>query len=243
MIDAAFVTIVVGSFVAAVVNAAFSAGGALIVLAVTTTVLPVQAIVPIHSTLLFGSTISRFYYFREFINWKITGPFLVGSAFGALIGSGLYVELPEVLLATVISILMLVSVWMPKVSWRPRVRQPWAIVGFLHTLFSTLFAFGAVLHAVILQTKLERREILGTIAGGLTGMGVFKITGYAIYGFDYSPYLLLITSAIVVSFVGTWVGKRLVDKIPEKQFRIGFRVLISIIALRLLYSGLTELLT
>jgi uncharacterized membrane protein YfcA len=196
--------------------------------------------VPIHSTLLIGSTISRFYYFREFIDWKIAGPFLVGSALGALLGSGLYVELPEILLATAISILMLVSVWMPRSSWQPKFRHPWAIVGFLHTLFSTLFAFGAVLQSVILHTKLERREILGTMAGGLTGMGVFKIAGYAFYGFDYSPYVSLIAAAIVVSFIGTWVGKLLVDKIPEKQFRFGFRILITVIALRLLYSGLAE---
>ena len=68
MIDTTFVTIVVGSFVAAVVNAAFSAGGALIILAITTTVLPVQAIVPIHSLLLIGSTTTRTYAFREFID-------------------------------------------------------------------------------------------------------------------------------------------------------------------------------
>jgi uncharacterized membrane protein YfcA len=129
---------------------------------------------------------------------------------------------------------------MPRLSWQPGIRHPWAIVGFLHTLFSTLFAFGAVLQSVILHTKLERREILGTMAGGLTGMGVFKIAGYAFYGFDYSPYVSLIAAAIVVSFIGTWVGKLLVDKIPEKQFRLGFRILITVIALRLLYSGLAE---
>jgi uncharacterized membrane protein YfcA len=238
VIDTTFVIIVAGSFVAAVVNAAFAAGGALIVLAITTTVLPVHAVVPIHSCLLIGSTVSRVYYFREFINWSIAGPFLVGSAFGALIGSGLYVELPEVLLATAISILMLVSVWMPRLSWQPTIRHPWAIVGFLHTLFSTLFAFGAVLQSVILHTRLERREILGTMAGGLTGMGIFKIAGYVYYGFDYSPYLLTIVAAIFVSFVGTWAGKLLVDKIPEDIFRLGFRVLITVIAVRLLYSAL-----
>ncbi len=238
MIDATFVTIVTGSFIAAVVNAAFAAGGALIVLAVTTTVLPVQAIVPIHSLLLIGSTISRAYYFWEFIDWKIAGPFLVGSVLGASIGSGLYVELPEVFLTTVISVLMLVSVWMPRLSWQPRIRHPWAIVGFLHTLFSTLFAFGAVLHSVVLHTRLSRHQILGTMAGCLTGMGVFKIAGYVFYGFDYSPYLFIIVVAIVVSFIGTWVGKLLVDKIPEDKFRIGFRLLITVIALRLLYSSL-----
>lgn len=238
MIDATFVIIVVGSFIAAVINAAFSAGGALIILAITTTVLPVQAIVPIHSLLLIGSTATRTYAFREFIVWKITRSFLVGSFLGALIGAGLYVELPEVLIATIISILMLVSVWMPKLAWGPKIRHPWVIVGFLHSLLSTLFAFGAVLHSVILHTKLSRHQILGTMAGSLTGMGVFKIAGYVYYGFDYSPYLLIIAAAIFVSFIGTWVGKLLVDKIPEDKFRIGFRVLITVTALRLLYSSL-----
>ncbi len=210
----------------------------MIVLAITTTVLPVQAIVPIHSLLLIGSTMTRAYYFWTFIDWKIAGPFLVGSAFGALIGSGLYVELPEVLIASVISVLMLVSVWMPVPSWRPKLRHPWAIVGFLHSLLSTLFAFGAVLHSVILHTKLGRREILGTMSGSLTGMGIFKIAGYIYYGFDYSPYIFVIAAAVVVSFLGTWIGKSLVDKIPEKTFRVGFRVLITVTALRLLYSGL-----
>ncbi|MDH3550976.1 MAG: hypothetical protein OEQ16_16650, partial [Gammaproteobacteria bacterium] len=51
--------IVLGSFIAAFSNAAFANGGAMIVLAVTTTVLPVSAVVPIHSTLLIGSTVSR----------------------------------------------------------------------------------------------------------------------------------------------------------------------------------------
>jgi uncharacterized membrane protein YfcA len=76
------------------------------------------------------------------------------------------------------------------------------------------------------------------MAGCLTGMGVFKIAGYVYYGFDYSPYLFIIVAAIVVSIIGTWVGKLLVDKIPEDKFRIGFRVLITVIALRLLYSSL-----
>ena len=72
-IDTITIVIVAGSFLAAVANAVFSAGGALIVLAATTTVLPIQAIVPIHSTLLIGSTASRVYFFREHIDWKIAG--------------------------------------------------------------------------------------------------------------------------------------------------------------------------
>jgi hypothetical protein len=63
--DTTFYIIVAGRFLTALSNAAFSAGGAMIVLAVTSVVLPVAAIVPIHSTLLIGSTSTR-----ALIFWK-----------------------------------------------------------------------------------------------------------------------------------------------------------------------------
>ncbi len=218
----------------------FSAGGALIILSITNTVLPIQAIVPIHSTLLIGSTATRMLFFWEYIDWRIAGPFLVGSLFGALVGARVYIELPEAFIATAISVLMLVALWLPKVTWRPRVRHPWAIVGFIHTFISTMFAYGALLHSVILQTDLKRQQIVGTMAGGLTGMGIFKIAGYVFYGFDYSPYLVTIVAALAVSFLGTSIGKKLGSSLSEDKFRFVYRVLITITALRLLYTGLRQ---
>ena len=236
--DTTFYIIVAGSFLAAVVNAAFSAGGALIILAVTSFVLPVSAIVPIHSTLLIGSTSSRTLLFWRDIDWKIAGPFLVGSVFAVAIGSRIYVELPDSIIATAISIVMLFAIWLPQVRWRPRLKHPWAIVGFIHSLLSTLFAYGALLHAVILHTGLKKRQIVATMAASLTGMGIFKISGYTLNGFDYGPYLQIIVFAIAAAFLGTWIGKMIVDRISEALFRTVFRVLVTVTALRLLYVGL-----
>ena len=237
--DTTFYIIVAGSFVAALSNAAFSAGGALIILAVTSTVLPVGAIVPIHSTLLIGSTTSRALFFRRYIDWTIAGPFLIGSIVAAAVGSRIYFELPEAIIATALGIIMLIALWLPDIPWRPSVRHPWLIVGFLHTLFSTLFAYGAVLHSIILHTGLGRRNIVGTMAGCLTGMGVFKILGYLLNGFDYTPYVGVIGFSVVAAFLGTWVGKRVVDRISEKLFRRAFRVLVTATALRLIYLAFT----
>ena len=236
--DATFYIVVSASFIAAFVNAAFSAGGALVILAVTSTVLPVAAIVPIHSTLLIGSTSTRAVMFRQHIDWSIAGPFLAGSILAVAIGSRLYVELPEKVIATAISLVMLVAIWLPEIRWRPKLNHPWVIVGFIHSLLSTLFAYGALLHAVILHTRLDRRQIVGTMAAGLTGMSVFKITGYAINGFNYLPYVGTILFAIAVAFVGTWLGKLVIDRISELLFRSVFRVLVTVTALRLLYVGL-----
>ncbi len=230
--------IVLGSFIAAVCNAAFANGGAMIVLAVTSTVLPVAAIVPIHSTLLIGSTASRVAMFREHIQWQIAGPFLLGSVIAVALASRLYVALPERVIAIALSTLMLVAIWLPAISWRPRIAHPWGVVGFVHSFLSTLFAYGALLHAVILHAGLTRRAVVGTMAAALTGMGVFKIAGYAANGFDYRPYLVVIAMSILVAFAGTWVGKLLIEKISERTFRIAFRVLVTLTALRLMYIGI-----
>lgn len=237
--DTVSVILVAGSFVAAVFNAAFSAGGALIILAVTSAVLPIGAVVPIHSTLLIGSTATRLLLFWGYIDWKIAGPFLVGSAFGAFLGARVYFELPDSFVATAIALLMLVAIWLPQLQWRPKIRHPWLIVGFLHSLLSALFAYGAILQSVILHTKLSRHQIVGTMGGCLTGMGVFKIAGYAVNGFDYRPFLTTISAAIVASIIGTWFGKKLVDRLSEKLFRLVFRLLISFTALRLIYVNVS----
>lgn len=236
--DTTFYIIVGGSFLAAVSNAAFSAGGAMIILAVTSTVLPVAAIVPIHSTLLIGSTTSRALLFWRDIDWKIAAPFLAASVVAVAIGARIYVELPETIIAAAISVVMLVAIWLPEVSWRPKIRQPWAIVGFVHSLLSTLFAYGAVFHAVILHTGLKKRQIVGTMAACLTGMSAFKITGYIANGFDYKPYLQIIVFSVAAALVGTWVGKLVIDRISEALFRGVFRLLVTVTALRLMYTGL-----
>ena len=236
----ALYAIVAGSFLAAVSNAAFSSGGAMIVLAVTTTVLPVSAVVPIHSTLLIGSTLSRAVVFRQHVDWRIAGPFLVGSIVAVAIGARIYFELPDSMIGVAIAIVMLVAIWLPGISWRPRLRHPWAVVGFVHSLLSTLFAYGALLHAVILHTGLKRREITGTMAVALTGMSLFKIVGYTLNGFDYRPFAAVVVLSVLAAFLGTWVGKRINDRVSESMFRFVFRALVTVTAIRLLYVNLAN---
>lgn len=237
-LDHAAWVIVAGSFLAALVNAAFANGGAMVILAVTSTVLPVSAIVPMHSTLLLGSTASRSIVFRQFIDWRIAGPFLLGSVVAVAIAARIYVALPDQAIALAIAVVMLVAIWLPAISWRPRLRHPWVVVGFIHSFLSTLFAYGALLHAIILHTGLTRRQVVGTMAMGLTGMGVFKIVGYAAHGFDYRPYLAVIALSVAAAIVGTWVGKLVIDRISERVFRVVFRLFVTLTALRLVWVAL-----
>ena len=71
------------------------------------------------------------------------------------------------------------------------------------------------------------------------GMGIFKISAYTLNGFDYRPYLLIIGLSILAAFAGTWVGKMIIDRISERVFRLVFRLLVTVTALRLLYVAVT----
>ena len=128
--------------------------------------------------------------------------------------------------------------WLAEIRSRLRPRHPWAIVGFVHSLLSTLFACGALLHALILHTGLDRRQIVGTMAACLTGMSVFAVTGYALNGFDYLPFLELIVFAIIAAFVDTRLGRLAIDRVSEALFRTVFKVPVKMTTLRLMYVGL-----
>ena len=109
-IDWVFTTLVIASFLAAAFNAAFSVGGAIIILATTSTLLPVMAVVPLHSGLLIGSSFSRMLMFWQYIRWDIAGPFLLGSVVGTGLSASIYFELPEQVIAIAIAVVMLIAI-------------------------------------------------------------------------------------------------------------------------------------
>jgi uncharacterized membrane protein YfcA len=68
-------------------------------------------------------------------------------------------------------------------------------------------------------------------------MNIFKITGYVTFGFDFNPYLVVMLVAILVAFPAAKLGKSMLHKISEKQFRSVFKIIMTVFALRLLYRG------
>lgn len=205
-------------------------------LALMTSILPLSAVIPMHSTLMMGSLGSRVWLFWRYIYWPIVIPFAVGCVIGVFAGARVYVNLPEWLIALVIGCLML-SVWLPGVKWGERIPKPFFFVGIVHSFMSTVFAYGGIFHAVVLRTGLDKMQVTATIAGSLLTMGLMKMTGYVAFGFDYMPYAQLILGAILASFVGTWIGKRCAHRVPEKHFRLIFKSIMTLFGIRLLYQS------
>jgi len=56
-------------------------------------------------------------------------------------------------------------------------------------------------------------------------------------GFAVMVYLPLIIPMIVTSIAGSWVGRIALSRMPERLFRRVFQIVLSLLAVRLLYSG------
>jgi uncharacterized membrane protein YfcA len=58
-------------------------------------------------------------------------------------------------------------------------------------------------------------------------------------GFAFGPYLPLLAGLLACGFAGTYAGRHLLDRLPERAFRIGLKTILTAIALRLLYSAVS----
>lgn len=226
------------SLVAGVVNAAFSTGGVFVMVAATTSVLPLTAAVPLQGILSLGSVLTRIWLFRAHLFWPVILFFIPGGAIGTYFGVQIFVTLDERMIATAMGLVLLAILWIPPASFRLVAGRPFFFIGAGHGFLGTLFGIGTLLQPMILWTDLKKLQITGTLALCLFSLDLFKTVGYIVYGFDYSAYLAHIGIATIAGIVGVIIGKRITHLISETQFRFILKWLITAVALRLLAKGL-----
>lgn len=235
--DWAVFVVTLGSFVASFVNAAFATGGVYILLFSSSSVLPLAAAVPLQSAFAAASLIARVALFWQHIQWRIVWMFFLGCLLGAGIGTWTFAALPEHAIALLLGIVLLLLIWMPRLPSLP-VKRPFIFIGIMHSYLGSLFGVGGVLQPLLLRTDLVKMQLTGTLAAAMLSLDVLKATGYSSFGFNYLDYLPHISGATIAGFVGTWAGKRVTHHVSEALFRRTFRMLVSVVALRFIYTGL-----
>ena len=67
-----------------------------------------------------------------------------------------------------------------------------------------------------------------------------KIITFLFLGFSFFSYLSLILAMIIFGIIGTWVGKKILVSMPEKLFGNIFNLILTILAIRLLFEGVKQ---
>ena len=231
------VVIALGCFLASIVNAALATGGIYITLAATTAVLPVGVAIPLQTVLALPSLLGRIYLCWHGINWQIVRMFLPMAAAGSVIGAGVFVALDEGIIALSLGILLLALIWLVPRGVTLKLPRRFVYIGGIHGFFSTIFGVGMFLQPAVLRTDLARLQITGTLAACIMALEVVKAGGYAGFGFDYADYLPHVLAGSVASLFGNAAGHRLGHHVSETRFRLIFKLIVTLVGVRLVIKG------
>lgn len=237
--DLAVLSLIVLSFVTSLMTAALGLGGGILMVATMASLVPPAALIPVHGLVQLGSNSGRALLFHRFIRRSIVIWFLLGAIVGVTIGAQVAVRLPREVLLIVVGAFVLVTTWMPSLGRYKIPDRGFTIIGAV-TAFITMFAgaTGPFLAPFLSPERLgDRHATIGTFAACMMLKHALKVTAFAALGFAYLPWLPLIGLMIVSGFLGTVVGRQIVTRMPEAGFRTAFRLLLTVLALRLLYEG------
>ncbi|HHB83622.1 MAG TPA: sulfite exporter TauE/SafE family protein [Devosia sp.] len=221
------------SAVTSAVTATFGLGGGSLLIAVMSLMLPGAIVVPVHGAVQLGSNGGRVFLRRAFIQWQFVGWFVLGSAIGALLGGRVATLLPDAWFKGAIAVFILYSVWAPRARISGRGAFSTTLAGTFTSGVGMIVGVSGPLVLSFLRDLKNRREIVGTHAFLMTCQNLFKFVAFTLFGFAFWDYAPLILAMVASGFLGTYSGGLLLDKVPEKVFRIAFRLILSVVALDL----------
>jgi uncharacterized membrane protein YfcA len=227
------------SFLSSLITAAFGIGGGVAMLSVMAVLLPAAAIIPVHGLVQLGSNSGRSFLLRGHIIRATLLPFALGSAVGALAGGAVAVSLPASVIQAGVGLFVLWSLYLPMPTFG-RLAMP---VGGLVSSALTMF-FGATGPFVASLVKLiatNRQEQVATHATLMVIQHVLKVIVFGLFGFAFGTYLPLVAAMIVAGFLGTLTGRKVLMKIEERTFKIAFTAILTVLALQLVWAGVSDL--
>ncbi|MEZ5063196.1 MAG: sulfite exporter TauE/SafE family protein [bacterium] len=227
------------ALLSAALSGVLGMGGGIVLLAAMAAVLPIGVVVPVHGVVQLASNASRALTLLRHTNRPIVLAYAPAMIVGAWLGLQLYRDggIPwfrPAIGALVLSFLLWDRFRPKRLRFPLAAYVPAGIGGGFLTI--TIGAAGPYLAAFFLRDDLDRKEIVATKAVIQTFGHFLKIPAFLSIGFDYRGELGLILPLLACVIAGTWLGTRLLHRLPERTFRALFRIALVILAIRLLAS-------
>ena len=140
------------------------------------------------------------------------------------------------MLAAILGVFIIVFTWMPKIASTGSVRSRFGLVGFTATFVGIFVsATGALVGPFVAAACNDRRDVVGTFSAVMGLVHLCKLVAFGLLGVTLAPYLPLMVAMVATAAVGNLVGSRVLKRIPEQAFRLVFRVVLTALALRILW--------
>lgn len=228
------IALAIVAFFAATLAAVTGFGGAAVLLPMLVFVFGVREAIPILTVAQLIGNGSRVWFNRHELVWKVVLWFALGGVPMAILGGMLFARAPLAPLTRLLGVfLILIVVWrnLPRgTTWKPPL-QSFAIIGAVSSFLSALLgSVGPLMAPFFLAYGLVKGAYIGTEALSTVVMHVAKLVAYRQSAILPLHAVLAGLALGPIMVGGSFAGKKIVDRIPE-------RVFVAIIEVTLLAAG------
>jgi uncharacterized protein len=222
------------AFMAALLAAVTGFGGAAVLLPMLVFVFGVREAIPILTVAQLIGNGSRVWFNRHELDWSVVAWFALGGVPMALLGGFLFAHAPLAALTRVLGaflILIVILRHLPKLKAFRTPLKGFALIGAASSFLSALLgSVGPLMAPFFLAYGLVKGAYIGTEALSTVVMHVTKLIAYRQAAILPSHAVLSGVALGPIMVAGSFAGKRVVDKLPE-------RVFVLVIDLTLLAAG------
>lgn len=197
-------------------------GGAAVLLPVLVWAVGPRLAVPVLTVAQLVGNGSRVWFNRRQVDYRVVAWFALGGVPFAVLGGFLFASAPlHILTRAIGGFLLLIVGWRrlrPGVIWRPTLRQ-FAAVGAVSSFLSAIVgSVGPLMAPLFLGYGLVKGAYIGTEACATVVMHVTKLVVYREAAVLPNVSLVAGLALGPVMILGSWIGHRIVDRIPGRVF-------------------------
>lgn len=226
------------SFLTSALTAAMGLGGGTVLLAVMGLGMPISSLMPVHGMVQLGSNFSRTLIQRVHVVWPLVLWFLLGSAVGIALGAPVAAIIPDSVARIALGLFILWSVIRKRGEAKPLNRGLFVLGGVVSSIGTMIVgATGPMVAGLISSQGLKKQPLIATHASCMVLQHGLKILAFGLMGFAWASWLPVLVMMVASGALGTWLGTRMLDNLPEKLFRVAFRLTMVLLSLQLLWQG------
>lgn len=215
--------------------------GGLLMMVVLASLFPPTASIPIHTVVQLGGNLNRTFLLWRYLIRNLIPPFLIGAIIGVFAGAQIFISLPTAILQGLLGIMMIIFTWIPTIGQFGSTRNRFAILGFFGTFLGMFVsATGGIIAPFVASVSPDRRNHVATFSVLMVIVHFFKLLAFGMLGVTMAPYLPLMLAMLASASIAIYFGNKILHKMREKNFRIIFKVTITILAIRLIWRAINE---
>ena len=240
--------LIIAAFLTSTLSAMIGMGGGIILLGLMAILIPHGYIViALHGMIQLIGNGTRIYVFKNAIKKEIVTKYFFGSLIGLSISSIIvliFIKLYNVETANEINFDYLKPLIGIYIIWFIYLRKKipsdksgnFFLVGIIGGLTSVFIgAVGPLIAPFFLKNQLSKENVIANKAACqiITHLGKVPIFVF-FFNLNYFEYSTILFPLMISVYIGTNIGKKLLGYIPEKTFRMVFKISLTIIALKLI---------